>query len=65
MQETDPAWTLDILPFIESTFGSSFKYLGFSLKLDSYQKQDWWWLVSKTEKGLTFGATCGYLERGV
>eukprot|EP00253_Pinus_taeda_P029860 PITA_29860 len=38
-----------ILPFEVYTMDSTFKYLGFWLKPNSYKKQDWNWLVAKIE----------------
>lgn len=38
------------LPFVVLPMGGSLKYLGFYLKLNSYKKHDWNWLLSKIEK---------------
>ena len=39
-------------PFTISDLDSGLKYLGFSLKANSYRKEDWRWLVGKVEKRL-------------
>eukprot|EP00253_Pinus_taeda_P016222 PITA_16222 len=42
-----------ILPFEVYNMETSFKYLGFWLKPNSYKKQDWNWLVAKIEAKIT------------
>eukprot|EP00253_Pinus_taeda_P015506 PITA_15506 len=42
-----------ILPFEVCTMASPFKYLGFWIKPNSYEKQDWNWLVAKIEGKIT------------
>ena len=37
-------------PFTTSGLDEGLKYLGFYLKANLYQKQDWFWLVGKVEK---------------
>ena len=39
-----------IFPFNTAGLDDGLKYLGFSLKANLYQKQDWYWLVGKVEK---------------
>ena len=41
-----------LLPFEIKSLQESFKYLGFLLKPDTYQVQDWKWLLIKIEKKL-------------
>jgi hypothetical protein len=42
----------DIFPFEVKYLKSGYKYLGFQLKLNSYLKLDWLWLLAKLEKRL-------------
>ena len=39
-----------IFPITIAGLDEGLKYLGFSLKANLYQKQDWFWLVGKVEK---------------
>ena len=36
--------------FASSPLDEGFKYLGFTLKLNRYEYQNWFWLVKKIEK---------------
>eukprot|EP00253_Pinus_taeda_P017324 PITA_17324 len=39
----------NLFPFHLQPLASPFKYLGFWLKLDTYKKEDWSWLIAKIE----------------
>lgn len=40
---------ISVLLFEEKPMKDNFKYLGFHLKLDTYRKHDWHWLLAKSE----------------
>jgi hypothetical protein len=49
-----------ILSLQVEDLGFGLKYLGFMLKANDYQKNDWLWLLAKLERKLMLGAISGY-----